>query len=156
VKVIALRHYARKFGTRIFVETGTFFGDTSAAIADLFERCYTIELSPELHTRAQKRLSHISHLVCLQGDSGTELPRVLEHIKEPALFWLDAHASCGATADAGFDPILKELDAIYRHSVDRHVILVDDARGHDEMIWRRVPSHYRATVRNDIIRIVPA
>jgi hypothetical protein len=92
---------------------------------------------------------------CIHGESGVELPRVLAHVQEPVLFWLDAHPSGGQTADAGFDPILHELDAIYRHPVKRHVILIDDARGHDEAIWKRVPPHYRAMVRNDIIRIVP-
>jgi hypothetical protein len=156
VKVVALRHHAKTFGPRVFVETGTFVGDTTAAVADLFQRCYTIELSPELHARAQKRLSPLAHVICLAGNSEIELPRLLERIAEPALFWLDAHASAGITADAELDPILQELDAIYRHGVKRHVILVDDARGHQEAIWRRVPAGYRATVRNDIIRIVPA
>jgi hypothetical protein len=156
VKVIALRHHAKAFNTRVFVETGTCHGDTIDAVADVFQRCYTIELSPELHVQAHKRLAHYPHVACVEGESSTELPRVLQHLDEPALFWLDAHFAGGNTANAGFDPIFKELDSIYRHAVKRHVILIDDARGHDEAIWNCVPSHYRATVRNDIIRIVPA
>jgi hypothetical protein len=155
VKVVALRHYAKIFGPRVFVETGTFLGDTTAAVADLFERCYTIELSPELHARARKRLSLVPQVICVEGKSEIELPRLLQRIAEPALFWLDAHGSAGITADAGLDPVLHELDAIYRHAIKRHVILVDDARGHQETVWRRVPAGYRASVRNDIIRIVP-
>jgi glycosyltransferase involved in cell wall biosynthesis len=156
VKVVALRHHAKAFGTRVFVETGTFFGDTTAAVADLFERCYTIELSPELYAQAQKRFVGTPHIVCINGDSGAELARVLEDIHEPALFWLDAHASGGVTADGGVDPILQELGTIYRHRVKGHAVLVDDARGREEMIMRAVPSNYRASLRNDIIRIVPA
>lgn len=157
VKVIALRHHAKKFATRVFVETGTCRGDTIAAVAGLFQRCYTIELSSELHAQSRKRLSVFPHVSCIEGESSAELPWVLQNIDEPALFWLDAHATGGdSTADAGFDPIFKELDAIYRHPVKRHVILIDDARGHDETIWLSVPAHYRATIRNDIIRIVPA
>jgi len=57
--------------------------------------------------------------------------------------------------DIGTDPLLRELGAIYRHRVKGHVALIDDA-GREEMVMRGVPSHYRATVRNDIIRIVPA
>src|SRR5262249_10931676 len=106
------------------------------AVADLFQRCYTIELSPELHRRTQIRPSHLSHVTCIRGERGAELPRILAHVDESALFWLDAHASGGQTADAGFDPILRELDAIYRHPVKRHVILIDDARGHAEAIWK--------------------
>jgi GT2 family glycosyltransferase/predicted O-methyltransferase YrrM len=156
VKVVALRHHAKAFGTRVFVETGTFFGNTTAAVADLFERCYTIELSPELYARARKRFEGTPHVVCINGDSGAELARVLEDIHEPALFWLDAHPSGGVTAGDRSDPILQELGTIYRHRVKGHVVLIDDARGREEMIMRAVPSNYRAVLRNDIIRIVPA
>jgi hypothetical protein len=52
--------------------------------------------------------------------------------------------------------MLRELDAIYRHRVKNHVILIDDASGREDTVARGLPSHYRAIVRNDIIRIVPA
>jgi hypothetical protein len=156
VKAIALRRYARTFALETFVETGTFFGDTTAAVADLFGRCFTIELSHELHSQAVKRLSGLRNVRCLQGDSGVELSRVLTEIDTPALFWLDAHHSGGVTANAGYDPIFKELKSIYMHSIKTHVILVDDARGHDvERIIREAPPSHKATARNDIIRIMP-
>ena len=60
------------------------------------------------------------------------------------------------TANAGYDPIFEELKCIYMHSIKRHVIPVDDARGYAvEGIIREAPPSYKATVRNDIIRIVP-
>jgi hypothetical protein len=156
VKIIALRRYARTFRLQTFVETGTFLGETTAAVADLFQRCFTIELSDELHARAVRRFSDATHVVCLQGDSGVTLPRVLNEIAAPALFWLDAHHSGGDTANAGYDPISKELTSIYLHSVKTHVILVDDARGHDvARIAREAPSSHEVMVRNDIIRIFP-
>ncbi len=74
----------------------------------------------------------------------------------PALFWLDAHHSGGVTANAGYDPIFEELKSIYMHPIKRHVIPVDGARGHAvEGIIREAPPSHKATVRNDIIRIVP-
>jgi len=94
-------------------------------------------------------------VTCIEGESGSELPKVLQNIGEPALFWLDAHATGNNTADAGFDPLFKELDAIYRHGVKSHVILIDDASGREDTVMRGAPSHYRASVRNNIIRIVP-
>jgi hypothetical protein len=102
------------------------------------------------------RFSDATHVVCLQGDSGVTLPRVLNEIAAPALFWLDAHHSGGDTANAGYDPISKELTSIYLHSVKTHVILVDDARGHDvARIAREAPPSHEVMVRNDIIRIFP-
>src|ERR1700731_1397405 len=45
VKATAIRSYARRFTTSIFVETGTFKGETVAAVAENFDRSITIELS---------------------------------------------------------------------------------------------------------------
>jgi hypothetical protein len=156
VKALALRRYARAFGTTVFVETGTATGQTTGLVADLFQRCTTIELSKELHAKALANLARFPHVACLQGDSGAMLTQVLERIDVPALFWLDAHASGGNTADAGYDPIDKELEAIYAHPVKRHVILIDDARGHAvSKITANAPASHEVSVRNDIIRIVP-
>jgi hypothetical protein len=156
VKVLALRRYARAYGATVFVETGTATGQTTGLVADLFQRCTTIELSKELHAKALANLARFPHVACLQGDSGAMLTQVLERIDVPALFWLDAHASGGNTADAGYDPIDKELEAIYAHPVKRHVILIDDARGHAvSKITANAPASHEVSVRNDIIRIVP-
>jgi hypothetical protein len=155
-KIKALRRYARDFGLRTFVETGTFRGDTIAGVASYFEKCFTIELSPELHALAAARLANEPNAKCLHGDSASVLPSVLDEIDEPALFWLDAHASGGETADSGRDPILQELAAIYSHPIKRHVILIDDARGHDvDLILSRAPRDVSVSIRNDIIRVVP-
>jgi len=157
VKVRALRRYAAAFGLTTFVETGTYLGETVAAVADLFERCITIELSPELWRRASAALEPRANVSCLQGDSSDVLPKVLQRIEAPALFWLDAHASGGETVNSGRGPIFDELAAIYAHPIKGHVILIDDARGHQvEAIAASAPATHRAVVRNDIIRITPA
>jgi len=155
-KISALRRYARDFGLSVFVETGTHKGMTVAALAPGFRECFTIELSDSFYADALGRLRGVPNVACLQGDSGLVLPGLLESaIRQPALFWLDAHASGDGTAK-GADPIFRELHAIYAHAVKDHVILVDDARGHDiDRIVGGVPPTMRASVRNDIIRIVP-
>jgi hypothetical protein len=151
-----LQHYAGEFGLRTFVETGTFVGDTTAAVARSFDRCFTIELSDDLHARAVKRFSAQPHIVCVHGDSGAAINDILSRIDQPALFWLDAHYSGGITADAGYDPILKELSSIFAHSSNGHVVLVDDARGHQiDAIARHIPEGYFLSIKNDIARIVP-
>jgi hypothetical protein len=157
-KVRAIRWHARRYGPRVFVETGTGFGDTTAAVADLFAQCFTIELSAELHQHATTRLAKIGHVRCLQGDSGRIVSDLVRsQISGPALFWLDAHTSGGRTASAGYDPIFAELDAIFSAPQPAHVILIDDARGHQvDKIREMVPSGRTFTNKNDIVRITPA
>ena len=93
VKARALSRYAARFGLLVFVETGTYRGDTVAAIASQFDRCVTIELSEDLWKSACARLSKLSNVSCLFGNSSVLLPKILRDIDAPALFWLDAHAS---------------------------------------------------------------
>ena len=156
VKVRALRRYAKTFELSIFVETGTHIGNTVAAVADLFDRCITIELSQKFWKRASTLFADRKDVSCLLGDSGILLPEVLLQIDKPALFWLDAHASGGDTINSGRGPIFDELAAIYAHPIKKHVILIDDARGHQvEAIVATVPATHRVAVRNDIIRITP-
>jgi hypothetical protein len=129
VKRQTLREYGRRFGLRMLVETGTFYGDTSFALRNDFDRIVTIELDRALYERASGRLKAYPHITLLQGDSGKLITRVLAEVSEPVLFWLDAHYSGGFTARGDLDsPIFAELDAILTHSIRNHVILIDDAR----------------------------
>jgi hypothetical protein len=157
VKVLALKRYARQYGLKTFVETGTFMGNTTASMADVMARCITVELSNQLHERALARFRDRANIHCVLGNSAQAIPAILQSLDEPALFWLDAHYSGGITADGGADPIIDELTAIFSHPVYRRsVVLVDDARGHSiDRIGALVPKSHTVSVRNDIIRIVP-
>src|SRR5580704_3945611 len=155
VKIRALRHYAKEYELRTFVETGTFLGNTTAAIAHLFDQCFTIELSGELHARAVERFAGQPHIICVRGDSGAAIGDILRRINQPALFWLDAHYSGEITANAGYDPVLRELSSIFAHSIKNHVVLIDDARGHQiDAIARQIPTGYALSIKNDLARIV--
>jgi hypothetical protein len=123
------RTYGREFNISTFVETGTYLGDTVAAMSRDFSRIYSIELNARLAARARRRFRNESHIEILSGDSATVLPTILRRISEPSLFWLDAHYSGGITARGHADtPILEELAQILSHPVQNHVILIDDAR----------------------------
>jgi hypothetical protein len=156
-KITALRRYARDYGLDLFAETGTCRGDTTAALARQFRQCITIELSPVLHAKAQARLSRFCNVTCVLGDSGDILGPLIHELSGPILFWLDAHSSGGETVDTGTGPVVNELRAIFSHSNGhRHVVLIDDARGHNlEAIRRTIPSSHRVAIRNDILRITP-
>jgi hypothetical protein len=126
-----VRSYARRFGTRILVETGTYLGDTTAALRRDFDRVYTIELHHELYRRARGRFAFRPSIHVIHGDSSEELERLLPRLDEPTLFWLDAHYSRGGviSAQGKLDPpLLAELQSILALRDVDHVILVDDAR----------------------------
>ncbi len=162
-----VRDIARQYGTRVLVETGTNWGNTVASSLGTFDVIYSIELFDELYEKAVRRFARHPKVKLRYGDSAHELPRILDELREPALFWLDAHYSGDGTARADVDtPIMKELQIISRHQVSNHVILIDDARcfnGTNDYptidVCRALsagfwPCH-EFTVVDDIIRITP-
>jgi hypothetical protein len=166
VKVRALLDHARRFGTRVLIETGTFEGETPRKCRAAFDRIFTLELDPGYARRAAHRLRHHRNIEVLEGDSVTRLPELLARVREPALFWLDGHYSGGLTARGAKDtPLLEELETITRHGVAGHVVLIDDARclgAGDyptldalERILRAVPGIERVEVAEDIVRATP-
>ncbi|HOX15144.1 MAG TPA: hypothetical protein PLP18_03360 [Smithellaceae bacterium] len=129
VKQMINKYYAAKFKSRVFVETGTYMGEMIDAVLHDFSKIISIEFDPKLAQRAKNKFSSASHVTILQGDSGKILPVLLAEIKEPCLFWLDAHFSGGVTGQADSEtPIIKEIKAILEHSCSDHVVLIDDAR----------------------------
>lgn len=166
IKRMILRKYADTYKLRTFVETGTFNGDTVAAMLGRFTTIHTVELSPELYRRAKKRFEHEKSVTLWKGDSGAVIQKILKKLKRPALFWLDAHGSGGITAQGEeWSPVIKEVSLIAEHG-KKHVILIDDARGFtghlsptisqiEEAVSAR-HTKYEFDVIDDIIRIILA
>jgi hypothetical protein len=156
--------YGERFGLHVLVETGTCSGTMVEAQRRKFRRIWSIELNPDLAQRCKTRFRSESSVEIVQGDSAIELPRFLASLREPALFWLDAHYSGGVTAKGDSEtPIEAELTLVLSHS-DRHVVLVDDARYFDgthdyptldavRALTRRIRPDHRVSVEDDIIRI---
>lgn len=140
------------------VETGTCRGVGTQQMAEHFERVYTIELDPALHAETQARLREegLDNITFIQGNSATELDRLVRSLDEPAVFFLDAHWSGDESVDwessrwkgYGMDtahagssgqpdsheqvPLAEEFDAIARHFPHRAIIYVDDM---DKFNW---------------------
>jgi len=73
------------------------------------------------------------------------LQRVLPSVREPCLFWLDAHCSGGDTARGREEtPVFRELPQILGHPVEGHVILIDDVQLLDGTHFRNLDSLLRA------------
>ena len=125
-----LRNLAVEHKLRVFVETGTLHGETIEALENCFLEIYSIELDDSLFRNAQSKFKNSKTIRLRKGDSAEQLPKVLCEIRQPALFWLDAHYSGVGTARGQQDtPILIELSALACHSLHhKHVIVIDDAR----------------------------
>ena len=160
-----VKMYAKKFLINTFIETGTLLGEMIEATKKMFKKIYSIELNDELFKNAQKKFTKDKHISIIQGDSSEVLSIILSKIKQPCLFWLDAHYSAGITAKGGLEtPIRQELNIILDNSKFNHVILIDDARmfiGKNDyptlkelrnFISKKRPN-YSFIVLNDIIRI---
>jgi len=167
VKQEAIRKYRDKSGYRILVETGTYKGDMVLAQKKYFDQIYSIELSKELYTKAQKRFRGQNEITLLQGNSGEVIATVLKVLKGPAIFWLDGHYSGGITATIEkYSPINEELDTIITNNQLQHVVLIDDARVFNgehgyptleelkKLVAQKLPG-YHFSIDEDIIRLVP-
>jgi hypothetical protein len=161
--------------TDVFIETGTYMGDTVEYLKNSFSKLISIELSKELAEKAKKRFAEESKVQIIQGDSAKQLSAILAAISTPVVFWLDGHYSSEfqagneyiATGKGEKDtPIMEELLQIARHPVKKHLILIDDARlfnGQNDyptrqqvarFVTQNLPGH-SFSIRNDIIRILP-
>jgi hypothetical protein len=126
------------YGAEAFVETGTFKGDTVAAVADRFATVISIEALPKYAQAARQRFANASNVTIVEGDSGTALEGAiagLNGLKGCALFWLDSHYIGEAFEDRTSDtPIRSEIDIIYAQRIANgfaDIVMIDDAHCFD-------------------------
>ena len=115
----------------IWVETGTYKGDTSALISVDSKKVYTIEPADQLFKDAKQRFSTTSNVEVIHGTSEEVFPKLLPTLHGDINFWLDGHYSTGVTFQGSKDcPLLEELAEIERNlnNFSQIVILVDDVR----------------------------
>ena len=85
-----------KYVNPIFVETGTYKGDSVQEALDVgFKKVYTIELDDGRYEKCVKRFANNPNVHLYHGDTLEILPKVLELVDERATFWLDAHITRG-------------------------------------------------------------
>jgi hypothetical protein len=166
LKQKTVEEYGQKFGLRILIETGTYYGEMVSAMKSRFDAIYSVEQNPELAARAKLEFSKYNHVKIIQGDSQTALPELLKSLDKPALFWLDA-GYYGWSGEQGDKKRLGvELDAILRHEINGHVILMDDAHGLNgengaltiEQVTKQIQKDFpnrKVEVAFDILRITP-
>ena len=70
-----------------FVETGTYLGDTSAALSSSFKKIYTVELNRELFKKTSKRLKKFKNIFCYNLSSDIFLKKIISKIKVKSIFF---------------------------------------------------------------------
>lgn len=163
VKMATIKSNIPQPGPRVFIETGTYKGDTVAEMKPLFSRVISIEVDEAYYRRALGRFQRDANVAIRHGDCVRELPEILSGLREPAVFWLDGHYSGGETGKGIVDdPILISLEQIAAHPARGHVIFIDDARTFDGREGRpdlsdvlarlkAIDTRYVLSVQNDII-----
>lgn len=135
-------------GAEVFVETGTYLGQTALWAAKHFDRVVTIERSPEFHASATKACREAGNVQLILGDSRSALADIAKGSQVPIVFWLDAHWSGGKTSGRDHEcPLVDELLALKRAESEA-LILIDDARlflsppplPHDIQAWPELTS----------------
>jgi hypothetical protein len=146
--ISALRH---RYDIECFVETGTHLGEACLKMAPLFAKIITIELAEAYFEAATHLLANTPNVLPLLGHSVVLLRELLPSLP-PTLFWLDAHYSGGPTAGVGDEcPLLEEI-AVIAPDLDRHFVMIDDAR----LFIGRPPPPFRTEYWPDLKQITAA
>ncbi len=167
VKQRAVREYAERYGLRVLVETGTYYGEMVAAMRGRFDEIYSVEYDHALAVRAAQKFARWPHIHILEGDSALKIPEILSKLERPALFWLDAGYYGWAGLQGDKQRLTTELESILGHRIKQHVILMDDARGLNgqngaptvEQLKQRIDAQFPGhaiEVKHDILRITPS
>lgn len=119
-----------RYPNEYFVETGCHEGyGIDLALKAGFDHVYSIELYPYYVNFCRERFAVNPNVHIIEGDSGEALYDVIKDIDKPITFWLDAHLVRDYEI-LGYEPspTLKELEAIKKHPIKTHTILIDDIR----------------------------
>lgn len=114
----------------VWIETGTYLGQTAKFLAQHAPTVYTVEPSTNLFHRA-KNLFDGSNVIVVHGISENVLPGILLNLRGACNFWLDGHFSEGVTFQGPTDcPVVEELNAISQcqKNLGSISILIDDVR----------------------------
>ena len=125
----------RRGGNGIWIETGTFLGDTTLFLSTFGSKVITLEPDSKLFQAARDRFQNNPSIVCIHGTSEGRLAGILNDLPAIELsnvsFWLDGHYSGGVTYKSDVDtPIVFELSCIEKllDQCKLISILIDDVR----------------------------
>ncbi len=171
-----LDFFVAEMNIEVFVETGTFKGDSLAAASEVIRECHSVELSKEYFSLARQRFSQQPNVHLNLGDSAEYLSNLAsELVNRPTLYWLDAHwcVADNTAGDESQSPLLEEIKALGKLGA-ASVLCIDDARlylcpppaphryadwpdfhGLMQVIQACAPEH-RSMILNDVFIVYPA
>ncbi len=122
-----IRRLAAAYGIRSAVETGTYQGATTAALAAIVPAVHTIEITRGFYAESRQRLAGVPGVRQYHGASPDILPGLLPQIERPALYYLDAHWN-------GSYPLPAEVEIIAEHDPQPVIVMHDmQVPGHPEL-----------------------
>jgi hypothetical protein len=127
----------------IWIETGTYYGETTNILSKISNKVITIEADKRLFQLATNKFKNYDNIEIVNERSENILDKILReniHIKNVCLY-LDAHlctdhitgSSTYGKEDSG-TPIMKEMSIIEKDIINREklVVLIDDIRLFDK------------------------
>jgi hypothetical protein len=124
-----LLHTLRARGHRIFVEAGTYKGETTAFFVPHADQVISVELHDGLFAAARQRFAKHTNVTLIHGDSLVEIPKIVANCSTPPLVFLDGHFSGPGTAEGEeMEPAESTLRRLADVSPAGTTIVVDDLR----------------------------
>lgn len=126
------RHLLNAFKSRkhrIFVEAGTYKGETTAFFVHYADQVVSVELHDGLFAAAQQRFERHTNVTLVHGDSLVEIPKVVANCSSPPLVFLDGHFSGAGTAKGEeMEPAESTLRRLADVAPAGTTIVIDDLR----------------------------
>lgn len=126
------RHLLNTFksrGHRIFVEAGTYKGETTAFLVPYADQVISVELHDGLFAAAKQRFAKYPNVSLIHGDSLVEIPKVVANCSSPPLVFLDGHFSGEGTATGEeMEPAESTLRRLADVAPAGTTIVIDDLR----------------------------
>jgi hypothetical protein len=111
---------------RIFVETGTWKGQTTQLVAEMeeFDKVFTVELAKDLYQEVSAQLKDNDKIECIYGNAKEVVAILAEEIQEPVMWYLDAHHIDGTDTPREMS-IFEEFAGIKLRKLP-DIVIVDD------------------------------
>ena len=113
----------------LFIETGSYVGETLHNIKSEFNKLISIEITEKYFSYCKAKFGNEKNVEMIHGDSVVVFSKLIpEYSNKNVIFFLDGHYSAGDTGKNGMDcPVIEELKIINEKHCGNALIIIDDA-----------------------------